>query len=265
MDPRTRSQLLALSESFYRAHAEAFDASRGHQAWPGWKQLLHWLPSRGSPEDRKMRDSRGFSVLDIGCGNARLARFLIESGFAGLHYVGVDANAELLTAARERLADLPDENCVLIEQDFLSSDRPGAALPSGPFDLIAVMGVLHHVPGRDWRLQLLRAATERLSSRGLLALATWQFAGRERFVRRTIDWKELGPVLGQKVSAAELEEGDFLLRFGEGASLPPRYCHQVADLEFESWPDELELDALDDYRADGADGDLNRYRILRRR
>ena len=262
MDDLTRSQLLALSDAFYRAHAEAFDASRGHHAWPGWQRLLEWLPPgdppAGSPAGSTLR------VLDIGCGNARFARFLHDAGFP-LRYVGVDANEALLASARARWTPDLEDRCQLTQQNFLLSARPGSELPSGPFDLIAVMGVLHHVPGHDWRLALLRAAAERLASGGLLALAAWQFSDRERFAKRTVAWSSLDFVLDKPIDLDDLESGDRLLRFGNDEKTPPRYCHQVADREFEGWPEELGLEPLADYRADGAEGDLNRYWILRRR
>lgn len=256
MNDLTRSQLLALSDAFYRAHAEAFDASRGHHAWPGWQKLLEWLPPAGPPARSTLR------VLDIGCGNARFARFLHDAGLP-LQYVGVDANEALLASARARWTPDLEDCCQLTQQNFLLSDHPGSALPSGPFDLIAVMGVLHHVPGRDWRLALLRAAAERLASGGLLALAAWQFADRERFAKRTVPWSSLGRVLDEPIERDDLESGDRLLRFGSDETTPPRYCHQVADREFESWPEDLGLEPLAEYRADGAEADLNRYWILR--
>ena len=261
MDAFTRSQLLALSDAFYRAHAEAFDASRGHQAWPGWQRLLDWLPPIDSPATRPEKSS--LRVLDIGCGNARLARFLHDAGLR-IRYIGVDANEALLTSARARWATDLGDRCQLTLQNFLLSERPGSELPSGPFDLIALMGVLHHVPGRDWRLALLRAAAERLPHGGLLALAAWQFADRERFVRRMVDWSTPGRVLDKPIELEHLETGDRLLRFGNDEAAPPRYCHQVSDREFEAWPEELGLEPLADYRSDGAEGDLNRYWILRR-
>jgi len=261
MDPRTRSQLLALSDAFYRAHAVAFDVSRGHHAWPGWQRLLEWLPT---PDSTRATADQRLTVLDIGCGNARLVPFLDNAGF-GLAYTGVDANAALLLAARERLKERPGDDCQLIHQDFLACDLPGDRLPGGPFRLIAIMGVLHHVPGRDWRLRLLQAAALRLARGGILALATWQFADRARFARRRVAWSELGPVLGEEVDVGCLEDGDALLRFGDDPKRPPRYCHQVADAEFEAWPEQLGLESLAEYRSDGAQGDLNRYRVLVRR
>jgi SAM-dependent methyltransferase len=260
MDPRTRNQLRALSDAFYRAHADAFDASRGQHAWPGWQRLLEWLPSEPA---RNNTSELPLTILDIGCGNARFAHFVENTG-RRFHYIGVDANADLLAAGRERLKRNEGNPCQLIEQDFLASDRPGEALPTGPFDLIAIMGVVHHVPGHDWRLRLLQAAADRLTNGGILALAAWQFADRTRFARRRVAWSDLGPVHGEEVNTAHLEEGDLLLRFGDDPTRPPRYCHQVSGAEFESWPDRLGLTVLADYRADGAQGDLNRYWILQR-
>lgn len=260
MDIFTRSQLLALSEAFYRAHAKAFDASRGHQPWPGWQRLLESLPPVDAAVDSREEQ---LDVLDIGCGNARLARFLHDAGFR-LNYIGVDANEALLASARARLRPELSDRCRLELQDFLLPPHPGSGLPRGPFDLVAVMGVLHHVPGRDWRLALLRAAADRLARGGILALAAWQFADRERFVRRTVDWRTAELVLDQPIDPDRLEAGDRLLRFGDNDAMPPRYCHQVADLEFEGWPEELGLEPLADFHADGAEGNLNRYWILRR-
>jgi len=260
VDTRTRQQLLRLSTDFYRAHATGFDASRGHHPWPGWERLLEWLPEPGA---------NTLSVLDVGCGNARLATFLASAGHR-LRYVGVDANAALLNAARERLAPDLIPEVELIESDFLASSSPGESLPDGPFDLVALFGVLHHVPGRDWRMRLVRELIERAAPGGLVAVAAWQFAGRDRFERRRVEWNEIGAIRGESIDPSQLEEGDHLLRFGTDPDLPPRYCHQVADRELDELETNLEacgldVDSIGDYRADGAEGDLNRYRVLRRR
>jgi SAM-dependent methyltransferase len=269
MDAFTRRQLLALSADFYRAHAAEFDASRGHHPWPGWSRVVAALPAASAGSDPAQ--GAPLRVLDIGCGNGRLAAFLHEALLEaspekprGLAYLGVDANAALLDAARARLTPDVASGVRLLEQDFLTSTSPGSALPRGPFDLIAVFGVLHHVPGRDWRLALLRAARDRLAAGGLLALAAWQFAGRPRFARRQVDWAELPAVLGTSLNLEALEPGDQLLRFGSDPELPPRYCHQVADEELDALPAELDLALEADFRADGAEGDLNRYLLLRR-
>jgi SAM-dependent methyltransferase len=253
MDDTTRRQLLALCRDFYRAHADEFDESRGHRPWAGWQRLLDWL-------DRK----QPLRVLDIGCGNARLASFLHAEGYS-LGYVGVDANATLLAAARRRLTPQVANQSQLVEQDSLAGEVPGSALPAGPFDLVALFGVLHHVPGRDWRRALLQAAADRLAPGGRLVFAAWQFQGRERFERRRVAWSDLGAIEGAAVDIRALEPGDALLRFGSDPERPPRYCHHLCGEELAGHVAALGLERLDAYDADGAEGDLNHYEILGRR
>ncbi len=251
MNERTHQQLHALSLAFYEAHAEAFDASRADLPWPGWDRVVEALPDQGN------------QILDIGCGNGRFAHFLQNSG-VDFDYTGTDANDALLEAARESLEPPLGDRARFVLQDFLEASEPGRHLPHQEFSLVALMGVLHHVPGMEARLALLRAAAKRLAHGGLLALTAWQFAGRERFERRLVDWSKIGDVLGVPVDRTELDPGDFLLRFGNDPTAPPRYCHQVSDAEFAGWPERLGLRPIADFRADGAEGDLNRYWLLRR-
>lgn len=263
MNPRTCAQLRALNQRFYEAHAEAFDQSRGDRPWPGWQRILPLLPLEAiDPTGRPGRRRLG-PVLDIGCGNARFACFLDRAGI-DCRYTGVDASPALLAAAHRQLPEaLARQGSELVLQDFLAGERPGEALPEGPFDLIVLMGILHHVPGSAGRLDLLRAASARLAPTGLLVAAAWQFDGDPREQRKRVAWETLGPVLGETLDPSDLEAGDWLLRFGEDPAAPPRYCHCVADGELASWPGALGMAAVDDYRADGARGDANHYLCLR--
>lgn len=260
MDPQTRRQLLEINRTFYEAHATAFDRSRGARPWPGWARLIPFL----APGPIGTSGRRGLgSVLDVGCGNARFACFLDQAGFA-FRYTGVDANPALLDAARRQLPEAVAATGELVLHDFLAGGRPGEDLPRGPFELVILMGVLHHVPGADWRLDLLRAAARRLAPASLLVLAVWQFADDPREQRKRVAWPALGPILGAPVDPDALEPGDALLRFGDDPAAPPRYCHSVRDDEVEAWPDALGLALVGDFRADGARGIANRYAVLRR-
>lgn len=271
MDARTRRQLHALSLAFYEERAADFDASRVDLPWPGWDRVARHLPAG------RLR------VLDIGCGNGRYALDLLDRGRA-LHYVGTDASEALLAAARERVgaaleaeaadpgaqadaAEARPSAARFLQQDFLASEPVGADLPAGPFELVALMGVMHHVPGAAARAQLIRAAAERVAPGGILALTAWQFAERPRFEKRRVPWRAVGPVLGAPIDETRLEPGDTLLRFGSSPDAAPRYCHQVSEEEFAAWSSHAALagvEPADDFRADGAEGDLNRYGVGRR-
>jgi SAM-dependent methyltransferase len=261
VNPRTRAQLLEINRRFYAAHAEAFDRSRGARPWAGWARLRPLLEARAVRSEAPIGRPDLGPVLDIGCGNARFACWLEASGFT-FRYTGVDAEQALLDAARRQLPPAIAPASTLLAQDFLASGAPGSGLPPGPFELIVLMGVLHHVPGADWRLALLEAATARLSPTGCLALAVWRFDLDPREERKRVAPAAVGPVLGASLDPAELEPGDALLRFGADRAAPPRYCHAVADAELEGWPGRLGLERVLDFEADGALGIANRYAVL---
>ena len=89
--------------------------------------------------------------------------------------------------------------------------------------------------------------------------------------RQTVIWRDVMRGQQQRTSAmrvlfeqAKEAFGRFRQRFGDDPGAPPRYCHQVSEAEFERWPGVLGLEPVDRYNADGAEGDLNRYWILRK-
>jgi SAM-dependent methyltransferase len=80
-------------------------------------------------------DFRGLRVLDLGCGAAALGRRLLAAGCAG--YVGIDASAKMVAAARAALRGTADQV------------RRGAieafSAPADSFDLIVSRMALHYV------------------------------------------------------------------------------------------------------------------------
>ncbi len=258
MKDTTRRALNALNRAFYEARGADFDASRDHP-WPGWTRALASLAHAAPPRDAAAPTRR---VLDLGCGNGRFGAFLMHRDAVPTRYLGLDASGALLESARKTLRAAPPHFDVeLHELDFLDGDGP-EALPGGPFDLIAVFGVLHHVPGEDMRRRLVMALAERLAPNGGLVLTAWQFGGRERFERSllsdafvhesSVEWG---------FDAADLERGDRFLGFGGDASVP-RYCHHIDEEELARLTEGLGLSLVDAYTADGKSDDLNAYRVF---
>jgi tRNA (uracil-5-)-methyltransferase TRM9 len=195
----------------------------------------------------------------VGCGNGRFAAYLAERGLA-FRCLGIDASAPLLEHARARL--LPPGSATWRHVDFLDESLD-ASLPARRFALIALFGVLHHVPGRERRLALLRALAGRLRPDGLLALTAWQFEAFRRFRDRLLSWEAFNDRALEPIDLAQIERGDYLLPWGRGRGV--RFCHFADDVEMEGLLQEAGLESVDRYRDDGRSRDLNRYFVVRAR
>lgn len=233
MNQNTIEQLNAINRAFYQTTAKAFDATRG-RAWAGWEQLAPYL-------------SAPLSALDVGCGNGRFGLFLRETLQGAITYHGMDNNAALLNFAREALAAQADISATFDMRDIIQ--EPPA---TGTYDLVVLFGVMHHVPGAERRKALMQTLAERTTTEGLLVVACWRFYEYERFQKRLVDFP----------AGLDVEKNDFLLdwRRGERAL---RYCHYVDDAEQTELIAASGLQLLTTYRADGADGRMNSYIVLK--
>lgn len=104
-------------------------------------------------------DNNDKKVLDLGCGNGRASELFPD----GVNYVGVDTSAELIKIAKERY---PERNFMILE----GLDLP---FPDNHFDIIYCLAVLHHVPGKNYRLKFLEEAKRVLKPGGKLVLTVW--------------------------------------------------------------------------------------------
>jgi SAM-dependent methyltransferase len=250
MDEQTVRSLNAINRTFYRANALEFDQARS-APWPGWTRLLpHIGQIRG--------EATALRVLDVGCGNGRFGAFLADQLPAGeIHYCGIDSSPPLISCARERA--LPFAGVEFRQTDFVEA---GSELPKGPFSLIGLFGILHHVPGHAHRRELLRRLGERLAPGGILALTTWQFEAFARFQNRLVPWSDYNRTAADPIETAQLEPGDHLLPWGD-EGIAHRYCHFTSEDDTRELLEGLLFEIVDSYAADGREGNLNRYFICR--
>lgn len=246
MNPETIAYLNQLNRDFYAAVAHDFDQTR-RCAWPGWQRLVPYLTAP-------------LSVLDVGCGNARFALFLYEqlSGtnrltahsqpLTALSYHGVDSSAALLAHARESLTGKSGLTFVLEQRDIL--ENPPDA---DEYDLVVLLGVLHHIPGYEQRQRVMQRLAARVKPGGLLVFTAWRFYEYERFRERIAAWSP----------DVQVEANDYLLDWRRG-TVSLRYCHYTNDAEHKALIATTGLSVVDDFRADGQDGAANRYSVLRK-
>jgi 2-succinyl-5-enolpyruvyl-6-hydroxy-3-cyclohexene-1-carboxylate synthase len=118
----------------------------GHEGWDP-ETYLTWMRREGVPGYDRLqeeavaatRDVPARSILELGTGTGETARRLLEARPDAV-LVGVDANAAMLVAARERL----DPDRVRLELRRLEDP-----LPDGPFDLVVSALAVHHLQGPE--------------------------------------------------------------------------------------------------------------------
>jgi 2-polyprenyl-3-methyl-5-hydroxy-6-metoxy-1,4-benzoquinol methylase len=141
----------------------------------------------------------------------------------------------------------------LIDSDAQLEERDIVEHPpeTGTYDLVALFGLLHHIPGAERRLTLVKTLAERVTPHGLLVFTCWRFYEYSRFRERIVP-------LPEDLSA---EAGDYLLDWRRGTHAL-RYCHYVDDEELERLIEATHLQPVLQYRADGQSDDMNLYVIL---
>jgi SAM-dependent methyltransferase len=240
MDQKTCSFLADLNQNFYALFAADF--ARTRRGWPpGFDLILAYLPP-------------ATNVLDLGCGNGRLLSFLGERGWRG-RYTGVDNDPHLLSLAQEQALAYSSIESAFLRADLLDEASWRAGLAVSRPARIVCLAVLHHIPGRDNRARFISSCAALLPPEGLLILSTWQFLGADRLRDRILPWATVG------LRSEEVEAGDYLLAWGEGAA-GRRYCASIDKPELDALADAAGLEGVDAFRADGKEGNLNLYGVF---
>ena len=252
----TAERLTCITSEFYSQQAQSFSATR-QMPWQGWQQCLDAMPQLLSGEKP--------SVLDVGCGNLRFARFLRdEAGIVPAKYFAVD-NCKPLVESGEVGTHISE--LIFIELDVIKSlldNTLSSRLTVPACDLVVAFGFLHHVPGAQKRIQLLRTLLEKTKPGGFVCVSFWQFMNSQKLAAKTQETTAQG-LQDLGINASELEEHDYLIGWQDKANTW-RYCHHFSQEEL----DELLVNLGSDVRvctqfsADGKDNNLNRYVILQR-
>ncbi len=221
-----------LNHKFYAELAGAFAASRGDTE-PGLERIC-----------AEVRP--GARVLDLGCGQGRVASMLP----AGCRYVGMDFSAEML--AQFQPEDTRTTTQFVIG-DLLDPEWP--SLITGVYDWIILRAVLQHIPGIVQRQNVVKRAAGILAPQGRLLLANWQFLDIERLRRRLLPWDVIG------LTEDDVEPGDYLLDWQrEGYGI--RYVHLVDENETTALAASTDLQIETLFRADGYHNNLTLYAVL---
>lgn len=153
-------KILRQTKEIYDAIASQFSDTRG-KWWQGFGSLNQYVKA-------------GDQVLDLGCGNGRMAEIFTDSK---VDYLGIDNSEELIKIAQARFKDKP---WIKFEvNDALNVDYQNR------FNLVLMIAVLHHVPTKALRLKILKNIFNSLSSGGRLVISNWNlwqmFGDKKKF------------------------------------------------------------------------------------
>ncbi len=252
--PETAEQLARLNAQFYEQFGDDFGDSRPRLN-PGVRRVIDQV-------------AEGAAVIDAGCGDAKVGRRL-----PGRRYLGLDASVALLDRARE-LTNVSGGRADLISLADLSrwpADAPDVALcrldlltpdveliPSQRADWVLALAVLHHIPGREQRQDLVGRWAAWLKPHGRLAISCWQPQRGPRAERSRHPWSEVG------LSDDTLEANDWLLGWKRKGRSGLRYVHVVAPDEMSELLDRAGLKLFERFSDDGHRRDQADYVIAGR-
>ena len=156
--------ILQETHDIYNTIASEFSVTRGK--W--WHAL----------DEFRNYAKEGDSILDLGCGNGRLAQ-LFEN--MNVSYLGVDNSEELIRIAQEKFKD--KENIKFEVGDVTNIYR------NESFDLIFMLAVLHHIPTKELRLKILTDIYNLLKPGGMLVMSNWNILRVRKYFPRFFDFK----------------------------------------------------------------------------
>lgn len=236
----TAELLISLNRRFYTEHGRDFSETR-RRLQPGVLRLLDLLHGNES-------------ILDLGCGNGELARTLSRRGHRG-RYVGLDFSLTLLEEARRQDLAFPVQ---FVQADVAELAMVNDRLPvSAGWAWVTAFAVLHHLPGRELRLSLVRNVHELLSPGGLFIHSNWQFLSSPRLKRRVQPWDGTG------VTPEDVDSNDYLLDWRVGQR-GLRYIHHFDEDELAELARLGGFEVLETFYSDGENKRLSVYQVWKR-
>jgi SAM-dependent methyltransferase len=234
-------RLIDLNRRFYQERGRDFSETR-QRLQPGVVRILDSLQGNES-------------LLDLGCGNGELARELSRRKHHA-PYLGLDFSLPLLSEAGRKRISFPVrfQTADLAHLSMLPADETAS---QSHWSVVVAFSVLHHIPTRERRLDLLRQVHRWLKTRGMLVISNWQFAASPRLSERIQPWDALG------LTADDVDPNDYLLDWRHGG-LGLRYVHQFDEAELADLAKASGFAVTETFLSDGADRRSGLYQRWKR-
>lgn len=192
----------------YNSFAGEFSETR-QRKWQEFDDLARDEYSKDSQENPQ-------KILDIGCGNGRLRKFLGERNFSG-EYFARDVAANFLDHAAQHLAEYDAQTLHFSQGGFLDLEND---FEHETFDEVWAVASFHHLSQHEDRKKALRDIHSILKEGGDIVLTVWNLWEQKKYIpqKQEAFWRS---VLNPLFSAR-----DFLIPWGTQKT--PRYYYSFS-------------------------------------
>ena len=206
MDQSLADQILLQVAEDYNQIAEQFALTRSYP----WAEFAFLKPLL----------KPGMQLLDVGCGNGRLANELTND----IRYTGLDVSEQLLTIAKTRFP----------QHKFVTGSMLELPFKDDQFDITAAIASLQHIPSSAYRLQAMQQLARVTKPGGYLFLVNWNMQGSHFEPHRAP--KDQG-----------YDDNDFLMpwRNDQGEQLALRYYHGFTKAELSDLCQQVNLTVVE--------------------
>lgn len=247
------ANLVQVNKDFYAKQnfGEDFSKTRSDYFWPSWQQVSEVI--------KKNLSENELEILDLGCGNGRFLDFWIKNNLGFKNYIGTDFSQILLDTAKEQFQKL-GFNTTFLVNDFITED---IYLGDQKPNLVVLFGVMHHIFGSDFRVEILKKIKSILEHNGLIIFSTWQFSTAHTSKILDTNTQEAKTFFEKYAINSELlEPGDYFLRWKNQADIF-RYCHLYNDMEVKTLLEKSGLALVDSFLEENKHENYNKYWVCK--
>lgn len=161
--------------------------------------------------------AENFTLLDIGCGNGRLRKFLDEKNFTG-HYYGRDIAENFLAHAKQNLKTLPhQEKLHFSKGGFLDLTKD---FKNNTFDEVWAIASFHHLSQEEDRKKAFTDIHKILKPHGEIILTVWNLWEQKKYI------PQKKSAFLRSIYNPKFSHRDFLIPWGKQKT--PRYYYSFS-------------------------------------
>jgi len=126
-----------------------------------------------------------------------------------------------------------------------------------PYDWLVCFAVLHHLPGKGLREQIVNCFTRLITPESRVAVSVWQWHNSPRLRKRVHPWSEVG------LKVESLDTRDVLMDWRAGETVGLRYVHTFDEDELATLAQAAGFQVQQTFYSDGKPGNLALYQVWR--